>query len=168
MKTYGIFNSHSIQALKYTTVLKVLSGDNKSSSCQRNKTHGVWPDVIFYPQGCHLLTCQFSKFLKVDFWEESMDRRLPQGFYGTQTPCRELGQCPLTASICPDHIYIVIYLYKLNQSCQYWSLFKTQQTGLLLQFVGLCQFLQSMISPTLWDFLFSVELEDTYFMFNHT
>lgn len=142
MKTYGIFNSHSIQALKYTTVLKVLSGDNKSSSCQRNKTHGVWPDVIFYPQGCHLLTCQFSKFLKVDFWEESMDRRLRQGFLWDLDSMQRIGSVPanrqyLLICICPDHIYIVIYLYKLNQSCQYWSLFKTQQTGLLLQFVGL-------------------------------
>lgn len=142
MKTYGIFNSHSIQALKYTTVLKVLSGDNKSSSCQRNKTHGVWPDVIFYPQGCHLLTCQFSKFLKVDFWEESMDRRLRQGFLWDLDSMQRIGSVPanrqyLLICICPDHIYIVIYLYKLNQSCQYWSLFKTQQTGLLLQFVGM-------------------------------
>lgn len=137
MKTYGIFNSHSIQALKYTTVLKVLSGANKSSSCQRNKTHGVRPDVIFYPQGCHLLTCQFSKFLKVDFWGESMDRRLRQGFYGQRIGSVPANRQYLLICICPDHIYIVIYLYKLNQSCQYWSLFKTQQTGLLLQFVGL-------------------------------
>lgn len=156
MKTYGIFNSHSIQALKYTTVLKVLSGDNKSSSCQRNKTHGVWPDVIFYPQGCHLLTCQFSKFLGRKYGQKTATRLL-----WDLDSMQRIGSVPanrqyLLICICPDHIYIVIYLYKLNQSCQYWSLFKTQQTGLLLQFVGLiqcmCQFLQSMISPTLWDF----------------
>lgn len=143
MKTYGIFNSHSIQALKYTTVLKVLSGDNKSSSCQRNKTHGVWPDVIFYPQGCHLLTCQFSKFLRVDFWGKVwIELKTASRLLWDLDSMYRIGSVPanrqyLLICICPDHIYIVIYLYKLNQSCQYWSLFKTQQTGLLLQFVGL-------------------------------
>lgn len=152
MKTYGIFNSHSIQALKYTTVLKVLSGDNKSSSCQRIKPMEFGQMLFFILRAVLVLQVSESGFLGRKYGQKTATRLL----WDLDSMWR-IGSVPanrqyLLICICPDHIYIVIYLYKLNQSCQYWSLFKTQPTGLLLQFVGLCQFLQSMISPTLWDF----------------